>query len=90
MLHNFKKKSECNLGIVCYGNWKLWRAKCVNTGPQSDIAQPEYSHLELICRETPEKDSYYCKKHKEFELKFKFYKHEISINSTFIEKHRLS
>jgi hypothetical protein len=89
-VHTKPLKSKCNLGWVGDGNWKLGRPKCIYTGLETNVRTKEFVSVELGCRESPEKGSYYCKIHKHYELKFKYYSFEISINPATIEKARTS
>ncbi len=88
--HAKPPKSPCNICLVCDGNWKIHRFKCVYSGIDTDINTDEFENVEFGCRLTPERDSYYCHKHRNFDIKFKFNDGYISINPNNIQKARLS
>ncbi len=63
-----ENKEPCNKLIVLDGNWKCNRLKCAydNIWKKSE----EFGDFKVGCSSTPSRLSYFCDKHKDFELVF--------------------
>ena len=65
--HKNSEKS-CNDAVVYDGNWKLSRLKCVYD--QVWYKSNEYGEIQIGCPNTPNRNSYYCSLHSNYELSF--------------------
>ena len=59
---------HCNKTITMDGCWKCSRAKCCYD--EIYYKTEEFGDLQIGCIETPDRGSYYCKKHVDYELAF--------------------
>ena len=62
-------KEPCNKILVLDGNWKCNRLKCAydNVWRKSN----EFGEYRVGCKNTPEKLSYFCDEHKDYEMIFR-------------------
>ena len=67
--HKYLKQAiQCNRTITIDGNWKLYRSKCCYE--HILIRSHEFGKIITGCRNSPNINSYFCKKHQNCELVF--------------------
>lgn len=79
----------CNLLWAMDGNWKVSRMKCIYGGSDAGINSPEFGLVSTGCRETPAVHSYFCKKHSEHEMKFRFNDKLVPVNPNCLKPRKL-
>lgn len=60
---------ECKRTASFDGDWKVGRIKCCYD--QIHYESPEYGAIQIGCTKTPLRGSYFCRDHKDHQLKFK-------------------
>ena len=79
---------DCNKMLVLDGNWKCNRIKCTfdNLWKKS----VEFGECQIGCPKTPQRLSYYCSQHKEYELEFNIENEVVKIQPKDIKISRIS
>ncbi len=68
--HTHKDSKEpCNKILALDGNWKCNRLKCAYDNVWRRSA--EFGEYRVGCKNTPERLSYYCAEHKNYEMEFR-------------------
>ena len=61
--------SECKKTITIDGCWKIYRSKCAED--TESVETDEFRAIQIGCKETPMRKSYFCKKHIDCKIKVK-------------------
>lgn len=86
--HHEHHVNFCNKTITIDGNWKLFRAKCLEE--DGDFISREFGSIPTGCRETPSRGSYHCEQHSSSDCKFYVNGHQLCFNPLTIKPTRLS
>lgn len=78
----------CNFTLTMDGDWKLGRAKCLHGDLYYN--SEEFGSIKIGCKNTPDRQSYFCKDHRQYETKFQVHDDVIVVNPSLIKLQKLS